>query len=180
MTQLACFADHLKQLLHPQLAGNEYKKDVIATGLPASPGAGVGQVVFTAEKAEEMTAAGKKVVMVRIETCADDVGGMHSAQGILTARGGMTSHAAVVARGWGKPCICGCDALHIDEHAKTLTIGSIVFHEGDWITVNGTTGEVIKGQQKLERRGDMQASHRWRSGLRGRPIGLSAQALHVR
>lgn len=141
---------HLDQLLHPRFKDvDAYRKDVIAKGLPASPGAAVGQVVFSAEHAEESFAAGKKVILVRIETSPEDVGGMDAAQGILTSRGGMTSHAAVVARGWGKPCVAGCSEVVINYVAKTFTNGSVVVKEGDWISLNGSTGEVIVGPQDL-------------------------------
>ena len=141
---------HLDQLLHPGFEDiTAYKDDVIAKGLPASPGAAVGQVVFSAEGAEEAHAAGKKVILVRIETSPEDVGGMNAAEGILTSRGGMTSHAAVVARGWGKPCVAGCGDVVINYAAKSFTNGSVTVNEGDWISINGTTGEVIRGAQKL-------------------------------
>ena len=140
--------EQLDQLLHPMIDPNE-KVDAIAKGLPASPGAGVGKVVFTAEHAEEMTEAGEKVVLVRNETSPEDIGGMHVAQGILTVRGGMTSHAAVVARGMGKCCVAGCGAILIDEDAGLFTVNGHTVKEGDFITLNGTTGEVIIGQAKL-------------------------------
>ncbi|CAI5983793.1 unnamed protein product [Closterium sp. NIES-65] len=141
---------HLDQLLHPQFADPKaYKTDVLGTGLPASPGAAVGQVVFHPEDAESWKAQGKDTILVRMETSPEDVGGMHAASGILTARGGMTSHAAVVARGWGKCCIAGCSELHIDEVHRTMELGGKKLKEGDWISLNGTTGEVITGQQKL-------------------------------
>ncbi|MDA1028051.1 MAG: pyruvate, phosphate dikinase [Bacteroidetes bacterium] len=141
---------HLDQLLHPRFKDvDSYRKDVIAKGLPASPGAAVGQVVFSAEHAEESFAAGKKVILVRVETSPEDVGGMDAAQGILTSRGGMTSHAAVVARGWGKPCVAGCSAVVINYASKTFTNGTVVVKEGDWISLNGSTGEVIVGPQDL-------------------------------
>jgi len=147
---------HLDQLLHPQFENPKaYKSSVLAEGLAASPGAAVGQIVFTASEAEAWKADNKEVILVRVETSPEDVGGMHAAQGILTARGGMTSHAAVVARGWGKPCVCGCDALQIDAAAKTLTIMSgsdkTELKEGDWISLNGSTGEVISGKQSLKK-----------------------------
>ncbi|OGG98882.1 MAG: pyruvate, phosphate dikinase [Candidatus Lambdaproteobacteria bacterium RIFOXYD1_FULL_56_27] len=143
--------DHLNQLLHPHFADEEsYQADLLTKGLPASPGAAVGRVVFTSEAAEAWKARGEKVIMVRVETSPDDVGGMHAAQGILTARGGMTSHAAVVARGWGKCCISGCNDLEVDEHNKSFKIGAKQFHEGDWLSLNGTTGEVIQGAHSLK------------------------------
>ncbi|KXZ56144.1 hypothetical protein GPECTOR_1g122 [Gonium pectorale] len=147
---------HLDQLLHPQFEDEKkYAKDVITRGLAASPGAAVGRLVFSAEEAEEWAARGERVVLCRHETSPEDVGGMHAAQGILTCRGGMTSHAAVVARGWGKPCVCGCEALHIDLKAKTLVYEAngqeVILNEGDWVSLNGTTGEVIVGQQPLRK-----------------------------
>ncbi len=141
---------HLDQLLHPgfkNAAG--YASRVIAKGLPASPGAAVGQVVFSAHEAEEAKAAGKKVILVRIETSPEDVGGMDAAQGILTSRGGMTSHAAVVARGWGKPCVAGCGDVVINYKTKSFTNGKVEIKEWDWISINGSTGEVINGQEAL-------------------------------
>ncbi|BBN17421.1 pyruvate, orthophosphate dikinase [Marchantia polymorpha subsp. ruderalis] len=141
---------HLDQLLHPQFENPAvYKNSVIATGLPASPGAAVGQIVFTAEDAEAWHAQGKPTILVRNETSPEDVGGMHAAAGILTARGGMTSHAAVVARGWGKCCVSGCSEIRVNENNKTLSAGVHTLYEGDWISLNGTTGEVISGKQPL-------------------------------
>lgn len=141
---------HLDQLLHPQFKDPScYKDSVIATGLPASPGAAIGQIVFNAEDAEAWHAQEKTVILVRNETSPEDVGGMHAATGILTARGGMTSHAAVVARGWGKCCISGCSDIRVNENEKTLTVGKYVLREGDWISINGTTGEVILDKQPL-------------------------------
>ena len=142
---------HLDQLLHPHFKDEKaYKDKVIGKGLPASPGAAVGQVVFTADEAEEWRKEGKNVVLVRIETSPEDVGGMNAAEGILTSRGGMTSHAAVVARGWGKPCVAGCGDIVINYRNKTLTNGEVTVKEGDWISINGSTGEVILGKQELE------------------------------
>ncbi|HEX9660518.1 MAG TPA: PEP-utilizing enzyme, partial [Rhodothermales bacterium] len=126
-----------------------YSADVIGSGLPASPGAAVGQVVFSADDAEAAVGGGKRVILVRIETSPEDVGGMHAAEGILTSRGGMTSHAAVVARGWGKPCVAGCSDIVIDYSARSFRAGSAVVKEGDWISINGSTGEVISGHQDL-------------------------------
>ncbi len=141
---------HLDQLLHPGFKDvTAYKSDVIAKGLPASPGAAVGQVVFSADAAEKAHADGKKVVLVRIETSPEDVGGMNAAEGILTSRGGMTSHAAVVARGWGKPCVAGCSEIVINYKGASFTNGKVTVKEGDWISINGTTGEVIVGAQHL-------------------------------
>ena len=141
---------HLDQLLHPQFENPEnYKDRVIGKGLPASPGAAVGQVVFTADEAEAWKADGKQVILVRIETSPEDVGGMDAAQGILTSRGGMTSHAAVVARGWGKPCVAGCADIVINYRNMTFTNGEVTVKEGDWISINGTTGEVVQGKEDL-------------------------------
>ncbi|MCA1932812.1 MAG: pyruvate, phosphate dikinase [Calditerrivibrio sp.] len=140
--------EQVDQLLHPMIDPKE-KYSSIAKGLPASPGAAVGRVVFTAEDAEEWASKGEKVILVRDETSPEDIGGMHAAVGILTATGGMTSHAAVVARGMGKCCIVGCGAIHIDEHEKCFTAGVNTIKEGDYITINGSTGEVILGKVKL-------------------------------
>ncbi|WP_297564457.1 pyruvate, phosphate dikinase [Microbacterium sp.] len=141
---------HLDQLLHPQFENpSAYKDKVIAVGLPASPGAAVGQVVFTAEDAEAWHAQGKAVILVRTETSPEDVGGMHAATGILTARGGMTSHAAVVARGWGKCCVSGCSEIRVNDADKVVVIGDNLIKEGDWLSLNGSTGEVIMDKQPL-------------------------------
>jgi len=141
---------HLDQLLHPNFVNEEaYKSDVIAEGLPASPGAAVGQIVFSSEDAKEVKASGGKAILVRVETSPEDVGGMDAAEGVLTARGGMTSHAAVVARGWGKTCICGCGELNIDEENGTLTVKGVTLKQGDWVSLNGTTGEVILGKHAV-------------------------------
>jgi pyruvate,orthophosphate dikinase len=136
----------LDQLLHPTL-DPKAKKTILTTGLPASPGAASGKVVFTAEDAEAMALGHKeKVILVRIETSPEDIHGMHAAQGILTARGGMTSHAAVVARGMGKPCVSGAGELRIDYTKKQLVAGGHTIKEGDIITINGGTGEVMLGE----------------------------------
>ncbi|KAI8561513.1 hypothetical protein RHMOL_Rhmol04G0346000 [Rhododendron molle] len=141
---------HLDQLLHPQFEDpSAYIDKVLANGLPASPGAAVGQVVFSADDAEEWHAQGKSVILVRTETSPEDVGGMHAAAGILTARGGMTSHAAVVARGWGKCCVSGCANIRVNDDEKFVVIGDKVINEGEWLSLNGSTGEVILGKQPL-------------------------------
>ena len=141
---------HVDQLLHPQFRDESaYKDDVIGCGLPASPGAAVGQIVFTTADAEAAKCEGRKVILVRTETSPEDVGGMDAAEGILTARGGMTSHAAVVARGWGKTCVSGCGELQIDEESKTLSLGGVTLFENDWLSLNGTTGEIIEGRAEL-------------------------------
>ncbi len=135
----------LDQLLHPTL-DPEAKRDVLTTGLPASPGAASGQIVLDADKAEQLSERGKKVVLVRVETSPEDIHGMHAAQGILTARGGMTSHAAVVARGMGRPCVSGASGVSIDIAARTLRIGDREFSEGDIITLDGSNGQVMAGE----------------------------------
>ena len=140
--------DDLEQLLHPMI-DPAVAVEPIAKGLPASPGAAVGKVVFTADRAEELVAGGEKVILVRTETSPEDIGGMHAAEGILTARGGMTSHAAVVARGMGKCCVAGCSDITVNEGAKEFQAGNLRLTEGDHITLNGSTGEVIEGAVKL-------------------------------
>ncbi|MEA3421548.1 MAG: pyruvate, phosphate dikinase, partial [Acidobacteriota bacterium] len=139
--------DGLNQLLHPNIDPKE-KYNVIAKGLPASPGAAVGKIVFSADKAEEMASKGEKVILVRKETSPEDIGGMDAAQGILTATGGMTSHAAVVARGMGKCCVAGCGDLVIKSN-NSCEIGGKSFIEGDYITLNGSKGEVIDEKLRL-------------------------------
>ncbi len=136
--------EDLNQLLHPRLDPKAVKK-MIAKGLPASPGAAAGIICFSSERAHQLNEEGKKVLLVRQETSPEDIGGMVASQGILTARGGMTSHAAVVARGMGKPCVAGCSALMIDYAAGTLTVDGKRFKEGDSLTIDGATGEVIEG-----------------------------------
>jgi len=159
--------NQLDQLLHPTIDPKE-KVNAIAKGLPASPGAAVGEIVFTAQKAEEEAAKGKQVILVRIETSPEDIGGMNVAQGILTARGGMTSHAAVVARGMGKCCVAGCSAVQIMNDSE-CEIAGIKLKVGDFITLNGTTGEVIQGKVKLvepEPTGDFAVIMEWADELR--------------
>ena len=139
-------ADQLDQLLHPML-DPKAKKNVIATGLPASPGAAVGRAVFNAEDAEAWAAKGEKVILIRNETSPEDIGGMHASQGVITARGGMTSHAAVVARGMGTPCVSGSHEIHIDYANKTMTTDKgVVVKEGDWVSLDGAKGQIIEGQ----------------------------------
>jgi pyruvate, orthophosphate dikinase len=137
----------LDELLHDMLdPAAEQKAPVIAKGLPAGPGGGTGQVVFTAEDAQVWVKQGKKIILVRNETSPEDVHGMHIAEAILTAKGGMTSHAALVARGWGKCCIVGCSALAIDTAKKMMTVNGRLIKEGDWISLNGTVGRVYEGK----------------------------------
>lgn len=135
----------LDQLLHPTI-DKDKAPEVVTRGLPASPGAAVGQVVFSAEAAESKAKGGAKVILVRTETSPEDIVGMNASEGILTAKGGMTSHAAVVARGMGKCCVAGCGQLAIDYDRDTMRIGELVVNAGDWITLNGSTGEVMLGQ----------------------------------
>jgi pyruvate,orthophosphate dikinase len=138
--------NQLDELLHPMLDPKAEKEaGTLAKGLPAGPGGGVGQIVLTADDADAWSKQGKKVVLVRNETSPEDVHGMHVAQAILTAKGGMTSHAALVARGWGKCCIVGCGALNIDVKGKTVKVGDKVLREGDWISLNGSSGKVYEG-----------------------------------
>lgn len=134
----------LDQMLHPTL-DPKAPKEVVAKGLPASPGAAVGRVVFTADEAGEWVERGERVILVRLETSPDDIHGMNVAEGILTARGGMTSHAAVVARGMGKCCVAGCGDIQVSAAKKEFQAKGQTFREGDWITLNGSTGEVMKG-----------------------------------
>ncbi|MBP3516101.1 MAG: pyruvate, phosphate dikinase [Alphaproteobacteria bacterium] len=139
-------AEQLDQLLHPML-DPKAPKNVIATGLPASPGAAVGRAVFCAEDAENWAAKGEKVILIRNETSPEDIGGMHASQGVITARGGMTSHAAVVARGMGTPCVSGSHDITISYKDKTMTTKSgAVIKEGDWVSLDGGKGQIIEGQ----------------------------------
>jgi len=140
--------EQIDQLLHPMIDPQE-KVEPVAKGLPASPGAAVGMAVFTAEDAEEWAKKEEPVILVRMETSPEDVGGMHASQGILTSRGGMTSHAAVVGRGMGKCCVVGCGDIVVHEDEKKFTVKGKEIKEGDWVTINGTTGEVILGKTKL-------------------------------
>jgi len=135
----------LDQLLHPTI-DPKAQLTVIASGLPASPGAASGEIVFSADEAESLKAQNKKVILVRVETSPEDIHGMHAAEGILTTRGGMTSHAAVVARGMGKPCVSGAGSLRVDYAAGTMSVGGQTFKKGDYITVDGSTGQVPAGK----------------------------------
>ena len=158
---LRCEPQKLDELLHPVFDKDALKKaKVITQGLPASPGAACGQIVFHADDAQEWHANGHKVIMVRIETSPEDLAGMASAEGILTARGGMTSHAAVVARGMGKCCVSGAGAINVDYKAKTVEIEGVTYKEGDYISLNGTTGQVYAGEiatKAAELSGDFKA-----------------------
>ncbi|NLG70004.1 MAG: pyruvate, phosphate dikinase, partial [Firmicutes bacterium] len=140
--------EQIDQLLHPTIDPSA-RVEAGAKGLPASPGAAVGQLAFFADDAERLAEEGKQGVLIRAETSPEDIGGMYKAQGILTSRGGMTSHAAVVARGMGKPCVVGCGALDIDEKRKIVRVNGRELREGDWVTIDGSTGNVYVGQVPL-------------------------------
>ena len=166
----------LDQLLHPTLAADA-ERDVLAKGLPASPGAASGAVVFTADDAERLAAEGDKVILARMETSPEDIHGMHAAQGILTSRGGMTSHAAVVARGMGRPCVSGAGALHIDEAGQRLTVGGRTVFRGDVLTIDGSTGEIMVGEAEMVRpelSGDFVRVMGWADGVRRLEVRTNA------
>lgn len=168
----------LDQLLHPTLDPEAARK-VVGMGLPASPGAASGQIVFSAEAAEEWaTNKGRKVILVRIETSPEDIAGMHAAEGILTSRGGMTSHAAVVARGMGTPCVCGAGAIKIDYANKTMISGGVTLKEGDVITLDGSTGEVMLGEVatlKPDLSGDFSQLMEWADEVRRLKVRTNAE-----
>ena len=168
----------IDQLLHPIFAADELAgAEKLTKGLPASPGAACGQIYFNALDAEAAVAEGKKAILVRLETSPEDLAGMVAAEGILTARGGMTSHAAVVARGMGKCCVSGCSEIKVDEEAKTLGIGDNVFKEGDFISLDGTTGDVIKGEVKTvppELSGDFGTIMNWADDIRTLKVRTNA------
>ena len=166
----------LDQLLHPTI-DPKAERDVIAIGLPASPGAATGEIVFSSHDAEEMKSLGRKVILVRVETSPEDIHGMHAAEGILTTRGGMTSHAAVVARGMGKPCVSGAGSLRVDYKTGTLTALGKTLHKGDVITIDGGSGQVIKGTVPMlqpELSGDFAAIMQWAD--EGRRMKVRANA----
>ncbi|MDX1440085.1 MAG: pyruvate, phosphate dikinase [Rubricoccaceae bacterium] len=169
---------HIEGLLHPRFADNtDYADRVVGTGLPASPGAAVGRVVFSAEEAEVWREQGEHVILVRVETSPEDVGGMHASEGILTARGGMTSHAAVVARGWGKPCVAGCGDIQIDYDRNHFFSNGTTVNKGDWISINGTTGEVVIGREELvppEMTGDVEEVLAWADKYRRLKVRTNA------
>ena len=139
----------LDQLLHPTI-DPKAERQVIATGLPASPGAASGEIVFSSDEAELLKTQGRKVILVRIETSPEDIHGMHASEGILTTRGGMTSHAAVVARGMGKPCVSGAGAIRVDYAANTLQAGGATLKKGDIVTIDGSTGQVLVGKVAMQ------------------------------
>ncbi len=142
--------EQLDELLHPMLdPESEKQATFLAKGLPAGPGGATGRIVFTADDAETWHKNGEQVILIREETSPEDVHGMHAAEAILTAKGGMTSHAALVARGWGKCCIVGCSAIHINKETKEVSVGEMVLKEGDWVTMNGTRGNLYQGKVNL-------------------------------
>ena len=166
----------LDQLLHPTIDPKAERK-ILATGLPASPGAASGEIVFTSEEAEVLKEKGRKVILVRVETSPEDIHGMHAAEGILTTRGGMTSHAAVVARGMGKPCVSGAGSLRVDYNAKTMTVAGQTLKQGDIVTVDGSTGQVLLGKVKMiepELSGEFGTLMSWAD--KARRLGVRANA----
>ncbi len=167
----------LDQLLHPTIKPNA-ERDLLVQGLPASPGAAVGKVVFSSDKAAEMANAGEKVILVRLETSPEDIHGMHAAQAIVTARGGMTSHAAVVARGMGRPCVCGAGEMQIDEAGGKFTVFGRVVTEGEVITVDGAEGQVLFGEVdmvKPDLSGDFGELMKWADGVRRLKVRTNAE-----
>ena len=167
----------LDQLLHPTIDPKAERK-VVATGLPASPGAASGEIVFNSEDAELAKAAGRKVILVRVETSPDDIHGMHVSEGILTTRGGMTSHAAVVARGMGKPCVSGAGTVRVDYKAGTMTSGGMTFRKGDVITLDGGNGQVMAGavaMLKPELSGEFATLMGWADGIRRMGVRANAE-----
>lgn len=170
-------ANSLDQLLHPTLDPNA-ERFVIGKGLPASPGAASGQLVFSADEAEHMANNGEAVILARTETSPEDIHGMHAAKGILTTRGGMTSHAAVVARGMGRACVAGAGTLQIDYASQTLSAGAETFSKGDIVTIDGSTGEIMKGAVKTlkpELSGDFATIMAWADGTRRMRVRANAE-----
>jgi pyruvate,orthophosphate dikinase len=170
----------LDQLLHPMF-DPKAAKNVIANGLPASPGAATGRIVFHADEAEEWVGKGEEVILVRIETSPEDIGGMHVAKGILTARGGMTSHAAVVARGMGTCCVAGCGAVEINYREKTMKVNGKTYNEGDWISLDGSKGEVIEGKVPTidpELSGNFGTLMQWADEIRHLNVRTNADTPH--
>jgi pyruvate,orthophosphate dikinase len=167
----------LDQLLHPTIDPHA-RRDIIASGLPASPGAATGEIVFTSEEAVEAAKAGRKVILVRVETSPEDIHGMHAAEGILTSRGGMTSHAAVVARGMGTPCVSGAGGLRIDTRNGTLVALGATLKAGDVITLDGSTGQVLKGEVAMlqpELSGDFGQIMEWADATRRMKVRTNAE-----
>ena len=167
----------LDQLLHPTI-DPDAERDIVATGLPASPGAASGEIVFTSEEAERVAAQGRDVILVRVETSPEDIHGMHAAEGILTTRGGMTSHAAVVARGMGTPCVSGAGAIRVDYKQATMTVADRVFTKGDVITLDGANGHVLAGRVAMrqpELSGDFGTLMAWADDIRRMRVRTNAE-----
>ena len=167
----------LDQLLHPTIDPGAHR-DIVGVGLPASPGAATGEIVFSSNDAEEARQAGRKVILVRVETSPEDIHGMHAAEGILTTRGGMTSHAAVVARGMGKPCVSGAGSLRVDYKTGTMMAMGQTLKKGDVITIDGGTGQVLKGRVAMlqpELSGDFAAIMQWADGMRRMKVRTNAE-----
>ena len=166
----------LDQLLHPTIDPDAERK-IIATGLPASPGAACGEIVFSSEDAELLRSQGHRVILVRVETSPEDIHGMHAAEGILTTRGGMTSHAAVVARGMGKPCVSGASALRVDYRTQTMTAGGMTLKKGDTLTIDGSTGQVLVGRVPMrqpELAGEFGTLMKWADAARTLKVRANA------
>jgi pyruvate, orthophosphate dikinase len=167
----------LDQLLHPTIDPKAERR-ILATGLPASPGAASGEIVFTSEDAEAAKKAGRKVILVRVETSPEDIHGMHAAEGILTTRGGMTSHAAVVARGMGKPCVSGVGAIRVDYAGETMSAGGETLRKGDVLTIDGSTGQVLLGEVKMlqpELSGEFATLMGWADAARRMKVRANAE-----
>jgi pyruvate,orthophosphate dikinase len=167
----------LDQLLHPTIDPT-VKRNPLATGLPASPGAASGEIVFSADEAEALRAAGRRTILVRVETSPEDIHGMHAAEGIVTTRGGMTSHAAVVARGMGKPCVSGAGAIRIDYAAQTMASGGVTLKKGDVLTIDGASGEVFAGAVRMvkpELTGEFATLMQWADGVRRMRVRANAE-----
>jgi pyruvate, orthophosphate dikinase len=166
----------LDQLLHPNIDPKAERK-VIASGLPASPGAASGEIVFSSEEAELLKSQGRKVILVRVETSPEDIHGMHAAEGILTTRGGMTSHAAVVARGMGKPCVSGAGSLRVDYRAQNMTAGGVTLKKGDTLTIDGVSGQVLAGKVPMLEpilAGEFATVMKWADGVRKLKVRANA------
>jgi pyruvate,orthophosphate dikinase len=166
----------LDQLLHPTL-DPDAERDVLATGLPASPGAAAGEIVFDSDEAERLKVLGRQVILVRVETSPEDIHGMHAAEGILTTRGGMTSHAAVVARGMGKPCVSGAGSIQVDYARERMTVSGVTLAKGEVITLDGSTGQVMRGAiptVKPQMSGDFETVMGWADEIRR--LGIRANA----
>jgi pyruvate,orthophosphate dikinase len=166
----------LDQLLHPTIDPDAERK-VLATGLPASPGAACGEIVFSSEDAETLKNQGRRVILVRVETSPEDIHGMHAAEGILTTRGGMTSHAAVVARGMGKPCVSGAGALRVDYRAQSMTAGGVTLKKGDILTIDGSSGQVLAGRVPMQEpalAGEFATLMKWADGVRKLKVRANA------